>query len=105
MSKLDKDQVIARFTAAYEAANGKTPVIEAKGGWYTVDGGKNMRLAQLEELAQSLGSTDTTPAPSKAKATKPAAATSKKTKAAKATGFSVKAFWNSQLQAGSIQPR
>lgn len=76
MSKLDKDSVLAKFTAAYEAANGKTPTIEAKGGWYSVDGGKNIRLAQLDEMADSMGA----PAPKKAKAEKPA----KETKAAKA---------------------
>ena len=43
MSKLDKDAVIAKFTEAYTAANGKAPQIEAKGGWYSVDGSKNMR--------------------------------------------------------------
>lgn len=32
MSKLDKEDVIASFTAAYVAANGKEPHIEAKGG-------------------------------------------------------------------------
>jgi hypothetical protein len=37
MSKLDKDSVLAKFTAAYEAANGKAPTIEAKGGWYSVE--------------------------------------------------------------------
>jgi hypothetical protein len=54
MSKLDKDQVLADFTAAYQQAHGKKPKIEAKGGWYSVDGGKNVRLAQLAEEAESL---------------------------------------------------
>ena len=54
MSKLDKDQIIARYTEAYQAVHGKAPVIEAKSGWYSVDGGKNMRLAQLAEAAEAL---------------------------------------------------
>ena len=55
MAALDKDQVIEKFTKAYTAQNGKAPTIEAKGGWYSVDGGKNMRLAALDELADSMG--------------------------------------------------
>nr|WP_297349058.1 hypothetical protein [uncultured Glaciecola sp.] len=108
MSKLDKDSVLAKFTAAYEAANGKAPTIEAKGGWYSVDGGKNIRLAQLDEMADNMGSA---PAPKKAKAEKPAkeakiekpkAAKPKapaKTKAKKsASSFSVKDFYTKQIQ-------
>lgn len=111
MSKLDKDGVLAKFTAAYEAANGKAPTIEAKGGWYSVDGGKNIRLAQLEEMADSMG----TPAPKKAKAEKPAKETKAdqpkaaakadkpkapaKAKAKKsASSFSVKDFYTKQIQ-------
>ena len=56
MSKLDKEQVIATFTVAYTAVNGKAPTIEAKGGWYSVDGGKNMRLADLDAMTAELGS-------------------------------------------------
>lgn len=54
MSKLDKEEVIANFSAAYVAANGKEPQIEAKGGWYSVDGGKNVRLATLVDLIAEL---------------------------------------------------
>lgn len=119
MSKLDKDQVIAKFTEAYTAANGKAPEIEAKGGWYSVDGGKNMRLAQLDEMADELagGKAEEAPkaAPKKAepkqeakKAEKaPKAAAPKKAKADK-SGFSVKAFWNEKLdkeRPGSTLPR
>jgi hypothetical protein len=118
MSKLDKDSVLAKFTAAYEAAHGKTPIIEAKGGWYSVDGGKNIRLAQLEEMADNIGSAA---APKKAKTEKPAkeakvekpkAAKPKapaKTKAKKpASNFSVKDFYTKQIQdtnSGAKAPR
>jgi hypothetical protein len=54
MSKLDKDQVVADFTAAYKAVNGKEPQIEAKGGWYSIDGGKNVRLAAIVDLTAEL---------------------------------------------------
>jgi hypothetical protein len=110
MSKLDKDSVLAKFTAAYEAANGKVPEIEAKGGWYSVDGGKNIRLAQLDEMADSM----TAPTPKKAKAEKPAkeAKTAKPKAPAKAkkqaTSFSVKDFYTKQIQEanpGAIAPR
>ena len=127
MSKLDKDQVIAKFTEAYTAANGKAPQIEAKGGWYSVDGGKNMRLAALEELANELaGGAPAAEAPAKeekpAKAAKKAekaeapakaekkAAPKKKpaAKKAKKGDFSVKAWWAEQVEArnpGSRAPR
>ncbi|MCC2615514.1 hypothetical protein LJ739_04585 [Aestuariibacter halophilus] len=123
MSKLDKDQVIAKFTEAYKAANGKAPNIEAKGGWYSVDGGKNIRLAALDEMADELASGSK---PAKAAAKKPAAekAAPKKADAKKADskkaapkkpaakakkpakgGFSVKAYWAEQVADGSRPPR
>ncbi|MBF7072699.1 hypothetical protein ISG33_04710 [Glaciecola sp. MH2013] len=123
MSKLDKDSVLAKFTAAYEAANGKTPVIEAKGGWYSVDGGKNVRLAQLDEMADEFGSAPAAKAekPKKAekkvekeaaapKASAPKAkAAPKKAKAKKAaSSFSVKDFYTQQINEanpGSRAPR
>jgi hypothetical protein len=102
MSKLDKDQVIAAFTEAYKAENGKAPAIEAKGGWYSVDGGKNIRLADLNAMIAELGAS--TPAdkatmavdkPKKATETKAAKAPAKKK--AKKTDFSVKAFWAKKI--------
>lgn len=130
MSKLDKDQVIADFTEAYKAANGKEPTIEAKSGWYSVDGGKNIRLAQLEEMTAELKGGKTAKAeekpaakkaapkkeaakkeaaPKKAEekkvAKKPAA---KKAPAKKTEGFSVKQWWNEKLDnenPGSTLPR
>ena len=104
MSKLDKDQVIENFSKAYSAANGKQPDIEAAGGWYSVDGGKKVRLATLEEMTAELSSS----APAEVKTAKPAA---KKTKAASKTSksdFSVKAFWAEKIldhNPGSKLPR
>lgn len=115
MSKLDKDQIIAKFTAAYEAANGKAPEIEAKGGWYSVDGGKNVRLAALDDMADELSGGKTAnveeakeeaaPVVEAPKAAPKKAA--KKSSAAKAS-FSVKSYWIEQLdrdKPGSIAPR
>jgi len=108
MSKLDKDQVIAAFTEAYTAVNGKAPAIEAKGGWYSVDGGKNMRLADLDTMTAELD-TSTPAKETKAVAEKPKAAEEKKpvaekkvTKAptkkkAKKSDFSVKGFWAEKI--------
>ncbi|MDF2177589.1 hypothetical protein P2G88_04930 [Aliiglaciecola sp. CAU 1673] len=97
MSKLDKDQVVAQFTEAYKAAHGKAPQIEAKGGWYSVDGGKNLRLAQLEEMIAELGGAKAAPAKAEKKA-KPAAAKPAKAAKKKSGGsFSVKAYWAEQL--------
>jgi hypothetical protein len=126
MSKLDKDSVIEKFTKAYEAANGKAPTIEAKGGWYSVDGGKNVRLAQLDEMAGELGGKSAkTPAKAKAASKEKAPAAEKKAakpakkeaapkkpaakKPAKSKGsFSVKDFYTKQIQEanpGSKAPR
>ena len=114
MSKLDKDAVIAKFTEAYQTANGKAPEIEAKGGWYSVDGGKNVRLAQLDEMADELatGKTETKEAAPAKPAAKPAAkkkAPAKKAAPAKAkkadSGFSVKAYWADKIGQDSRQPR
>jgi membrane protein involved in colicin uptake len=130
MSKLDKDSVIEKFTNAYTASNGKAPEIEAKGGWYSVDGGKNMRLAQLDEMADEMSQAASAPAKKAAapakKAAAPAAkkvaadkpvaekaAPAKKKPAAKkakkaASAFSVKDFYIQQIQSanpGSRPPR
>jgi hypothetical protein len=119
MSKLDKDQVIAAFTEAYTSANGKAPAIEAKGGWYSVDGGKNMRLADLDAMTADLGSSK--PAkkakpvaekPKKAAEKKPVvekkAAKAPAKKKAKKSDFSVKGFWAEKVleqNSGSKLPR
>lgn len=92
MSTLDKDEVIANFTAAYKAANGKDPQIEAKGGWYSVDGGKNIRLAALADMTEELSGGAAAPAedaPAKAEKAKPA---KKAKKAAPATGSKTSGF-------------
>ena len=109
MASLQKEQVIEKFTLAYSKANGKAPSIEAKGGWYSVDGGKNVRLAQLEEMANEFGIPATpAAAESKPKSTpKPKAKKAAKSKAGKGD-FSVKSFWNEQIKSqnsGSILPR
>ena len=113
MSKLDKDQVVAEFTAAYQAAFGKAPQLEQKPGWFSVDGGKNIRLAELAELAASYAASKAKPAtekkaPTTKAAAKPATTTSK-TKAVKSkdrgTGQSAASVWNSRLGDKQRQPR
>lgn len=54
MSDLDKEAVLDEFTAEYKKAHGKKPKVEDSNGWYSVDGGKNLRLAQLDEWTQDL---------------------------------------------------
>ncbi|MEX1222689.1 MAG: hypothetical protein WEA82_11350 [Idiomarina sp.] len=54
MSSLDKEKVLAEFTEAYQQAHGKKPKIESSNGWYSVDGGKNVRLTQLVDDAKAL---------------------------------------------------
>lgn len=121
MSDLDKDLVVTKFTEAYTAANGKAPDIEAKGGWYSVDGEKNVRLAQLDEMADELAggkpATKSQAKPKKSakktsskKASKATKTKSKTKKAAKGKqdSFSVKSLWLEQIEQqnpGSTPPR
>ncbi|MEC8924376.1 MAG: hypothetical protein VYD07_00485 [Pseudomonadota bacterium] len=101
MSKLDKDKVLADYTAAYKKAHGKAPSIEAKSGWYSVNGGKNVRLAQLAEEAESLAAGAGTPAK---KESKPKAAASKSApkkatvKSSGKGGLTAKELWQQKLQ-------
>ncbi len=116
MSKLDKDQVIAAFSEAYTAVNGKAPSIEAKSGWYSVDGGKNIRLADLDAMVAELGSTtpskETNTAVDKPKKVtkikltvdKEIAKTAVKKKV-KQSKFSVKAFWTNKILEQSSQSK
>ncbi len=61
MSKLVKENVLSEFSDAYKAVNGKAPTVVEKGGWYSVDGGKNMRLAKLAEWAEELSAGKASP--------------------------------------------
>lgn len=82
MTTLDKAKVLAEFTSAYKAAFGKAPKIEEKPGWYSVDGSKNMRLAELDQLGKSYSKEASAADKTSVKADKPAkkAATKAKTK-------------------------
>ncbi|RUO25605.1 hypothetical protein CWE09_02420 [Aliidiomarina minuta] len=99
MSKLDKEKVIEEFSAAYKKANGKAPKVEDSNGWFSVDDGKNIRLAQLDEWRQELeGSSSKKPATS-SKATKakaPASKTKSKGKSS-ASGVTAKQLWREKL--------
>lgn len=112
MSKLDKDQVVAEFTAAYEAAFGKAPQLEQKPGWFSVDGGKNIRLAELAELGASYSTAKAKPvSEKKAASAKPVAKPAKaaKPKAAKAKssgdGQSAALVWAERVGNKQRQPR
>jgi hypothetical protein len=110
MSKLDKDQVVADFTAAYKAAFGKAPQLEQKPGWFSVDGGKNIRLAELAELGASYGAAKAKPAAKKPAAAKaPAKPAAKPAKAAKGkasgNGQAADAVWAARLGDKQRQPR
>lgn len=93
MSKLDKDQVLSDFTAAYNKANGKDPQIEAKSGWFSVDGGKNIRLATLVEMTAELSGGSAPAAeeskPAAKKATPKKAAAKKAAPVEKSSGYTV----------------
>jgi hypothetical protein len=106
MSKLDKDEVIANFTAAYQAANGKKPQVEAKGGWYSVDGGKNIRLAALVDMTAELSGgaaaeaapAEEAPPKKAAKKAKAAAASNGPTVVSAGDGMKPGDFWKSRLE-------
>jgi len=92
MSKLDKDQVLSAFTEAYKNVNGKEPQIEVKSGWYSIDGGKNVRLAAIEEMTAALTGGDVaTEEAAPVKEEKPKKAASKKSapKVEKSVGYTV----------------
>ncbi|MCL6415894.1 hypothetical protein MIB92_09535 [Aestuariirhabdus sp. Z084] len=115
MSKLDKEQVLADFSAAFEKANGKAPVVDQKGSWYSVDGGKSVRLADLVDMTAELSGGA---APAKPEAA-PKAAAEKKAPAAKKTakpkaktkttstsgGMTPKELWKQKLAARDTLPR
>ncbi|MBJ7272492.1 hypothetical protein IG389_00985 [Idiomarina abyssalis] len=85
MSKLDKEKVLAEYTEAYQKAHGKKPKIESSNGWYSVDGGKNVRLAQLADEAKALGNEKkSAPKKSEAKKSEPKKTEAKKPAAKKA---------------------
>ncbi|MFQ3236178.1 MAG: hypothetical protein ACI9C4_001749 [Paraglaciecola sp.] len=114
MSDLDKEHVITKFTQAYTAANSKAPQIEGKGGWYSVNGEKNVRLAQLDKMADELASGRyTTNSQSKthsasADVSKASKVKTKKVTKSKHSTFSVKSMWAAQIEQknpGSTQPR
>jgi hypothetical protein len=91
MTKLDKAEVIAKFTEAYQKVNGKAPQIEEKSGWFSVDGGKNVRLAALEEMTAELAggqSAESKPAKA-AKAPAKTKAVAKAAPAPKGLGYKV----------------
>lgn len=100
MSKLDKETVLENFTQAYTKANGKAPSVEAKGGWYSVDGGKNIRLAQLEELTEELNGQGKVAdeKPNEKPAPKKTAKKKSSPKKSKKASFSVKDFYTQQIQ-------
>ena len=109
MPKSDKNDVLEEFTHAYVKVNGKQPDIQAKSGWYSVDGGKNVRLARIQEMTtELLGTENKAQASSTSKTQKKTTPkTMAKTKSKK-SGFSVKQFWAEQLKTdapGSTPPR
>lgn len=125
MSKLDKETVLAEYEEAYKKAHGKKPKIEASNGWYSVDGGKNVRLAQLAEEAKQLAARSGvqqsnakassakaagTKAPAKKSAPKKTAAkpAAKKASAKKSSGkggMTAKELWRKKLEQDATECR
>ena len=106
MSKLNKEEVLELFSAAYLAANGKQPEIEQKSGWYKVDGGKSVRLTDLVDMTTELKS-GATAAPSTTPAASPKKAAKKPAKKAASSngGLTAKALWAQKNANGNRLPR
>ncbi|WP_341501240.1 hypothetical protein [Gallaecimonas sp. GXIMD4217] len=100
MAKLDKEEVLSAFSAAYQAQHGKAPQIDQKGSWYSVDGGKSLRLADIAAMTEELQGG--APKAEPAKAEKPKAAAPKKAPAKKAKssngGLLPRDFWEDLLE-------
>lgn len=79
MSKLDKEQVLADFSAAYKKAHGKAPKVEDNNGWYSINGDKNVRLAEVAELTAELSGKPAAKAGAKKETAKKAASAKKDT--------------------------
>ncbi|SHG89534.1 hypothetical protein [Ferrimonas marina] len=118
MSKLNKEEVIAQFTAAYLAKNGKEPQIEQKGSWFKVDGGKSVRLGELAEMINELGGAEASAPAKQPEAAKPAdkpvakkAAAKQKPAKKKAVatsgngGLTAKQLWAQKVGQGNRLPR
>ncbi|RUO38429.1 hypothetical protein CWE13_01960 [Aliidiomarina shirensis] len=86
MSKLDKEQVLADFSAAYKKAHGKAPKVEDNNGWYSINGDKNIRLADVAELTAELSGKPAAKASAKKETGKKAAAAKKDTAKDKTKG-------------------
>lgn len=105
MSDQDKDAVLEEFIEAYKAAKGKKPKIEASNGWYSVNGEKNQRLAQLEEWTKELKKESKKPAAKKSSTKKQSAkkqAVKKSTSATKKnsdSGLTPGQVWRDKLAA------
>lgn len=98
MSELDKDKVMEDFSKAYKASNGKKPTINANNGWYSVNDGKNMRLAELNKWTKELKK-ESNKKPTKAtKQSKSSSVKSSDAKGADSTvGLSAKDAWKHHL--------
>ncbi|CUS48906.1 MAG: hypothetical protein HLUCCO02_02580 [Idiomarinaceae bacterium HL-53] len=106
MSKLDKDKVLGEFSAAFEAAEGKKPKVEESNGWFSVNGGKNMRLAKLAEWTEELGGAKPKSTEKKAALKKKPEATKKATpKKSSSGGLSAKELWAQKLASEEGQSR
>ncbi|WP_404399288.1 hypothetical protein LG288_06395 [Idiomarina seosinensis] len=91
MSKLDKEKVLADYTTAYKKAYGKEPSIEASNGWYSVNGNKNVRLAQLAEEANTLATVRNTEKSQQTPASPTKAVSS-------GNGLTAKQLWKQKLE-------
>jgi len=118
MSKLDKEKVLAEYTEAYQKAHGKKPEIESSNGWFSVNGGKNVRLTQLADEAKELANEKSSLAKKseskKAEAKKPAAkkpaakkSSAKQSPAKKSSsgGLTAKELWKQKLEAKDSECR
>ncbi|NRD73795.1 hypothetical protein HQQ94_11210 [Shewanella sp. VB17] len=110
MSKLTKEEVISALESALATKENRTVMIEQKGSWYNIDGGKSLRFNELESMLDALSGKQTAPKPASKKKVTPIAKTTKsKTPTTKKThvngGKKPKEFWRDKLAGQGQLPR
>ncbi|BDM64695.1 hypothetical protein NFHSH190041_21470 [Shewanella sp. NFH-SH190041] len=101
MSKLTREEVINTLQSALEKQKSSPVVIEQKGGWYKIDGGKSIRFSELETMLQAINAVKPTQQPAAVQAT-PATDKTVNTKA----GLKPKELWRQKLAIkGATLPR
>ncbi len=115
MSKPTKEEVISALESALTDKQDSAVIIEQKGSWYKIDGGKSLRFSELESMLAEMNGkaapTAATEAKLVAKTTQSMAAAKKSPATKKAdsgnagSGKTPKALWREKLAGKGQLPR